>query len=53
MGSASDAESRASMTDQELAEMTIEDRNRILDAWLEETETDLEFLYELTQDFLA
>jgi hypothetical protein len=41
------------MTDQELAEMAIEDRNRILDAWTEEVETDLEFLFELTQDFLA
>jgi hypothetical protein len=34
------------MTDRELAEMTIEDRNRIIDAWVAEVRADIETLAE-------
>lgn len=31
--------------------MTIEDRNRILDAWCDEIQTDLEYLAELDREY--
>ena len=39
------------MTDQELDAMTIEERNRVLDAWREEIREDLETIAELEAEY--
>ena len=41
------------MTDHELAALSIEDRNRILDAWAEEVRADLETLAELDREYYS